>query len=140
VSHSIDDGCLYFTVRFTDKTALHLQVSPELVVESLLLSDWSTATTRSSALTLGGASLGRQPYGALRNTFGAGSGGCSAVLGEAWVSDGVQVAIGRPLAFRVAIINHSEPNPISMRSNSLGSGVGSGTPPTSTPAKASPES
>jgi len=42
VSHSIDDGCLYFTVRFTDKTALHLQVSPELVVESLELSDWST--------------------------------------------------------------------------------------------------
>jgi len=42
ISHSIDDGCLYFTVRFMDNTALHLQVSPELVVGSLELSDWST--------------------------------------------------------------------------------------------------
>lgn len=42
VSHCIQDGCLYFTVRFMDNTALHLQVSPELVVGSLELSDWST--------------------------------------------------------------------------------------------------
>ena len=42
VSRSIEDGRLYFTVRFTDKTALHLQVKPELVVEGRELSDWST--------------------------------------------------------------------------------------------------
>jgi len=42
VSHSIEDGCLYFTVRFMDKTALHLQVSSAVVVEGLELSDWTT--------------------------------------------------------------------------------------------------
>jgi len=42
ISHSFEDGCLYFTVRFMDNTALHIQVRPELVVQSLELSDWST--------------------------------------------------------------------------------------------------
>jgi hypothetical protein len=42
VSHSIEDGSLYFTVRFTDKTALHLQVGPKLMLEGLELSDWTT--------------------------------------------------------------------------------------------------
>ena len=42
ISQSIEDGCLYFTVRFMDNTALHLQVSSAVVVEGLELSDWST--------------------------------------------------------------------------------------------------
>jgi len=42
ISHAIEDDCLYFTVRFQDKTALHLQVRPELVIEGIELSDWTT--------------------------------------------------------------------------------------------------
>jgi len=42
VNHAIEDGWLFFTVRFTDKTALHLIVTPELAVERLELSDWTT--------------------------------------------------------------------------------------------------
>jgi hypothetical protein len=42
ISHAIEDDSLYFTVRFKDKTALHLQVRPELVIEGIELSDWST--------------------------------------------------------------------------------------------------
>jgi hypothetical protein len=42
VSHAIEDGWLYFTVRFTDKTALHLIVSAKLVLERVELSDWTT--------------------------------------------------------------------------------------------------
>lgn len=42
ISHSIEDGWLYFTVRFTDKTALHIQASPKLVLEGLELSDWTS--------------------------------------------------------------------------------------------------
>lgn len=42
VSYSIEDEWLYFTIRFTDKTALHFQASPKLTVEELELSDWTT--------------------------------------------------------------------------------------------------
>jgi len=42
ITHSSEQGTLYFTVRFMDKTALHLQVRPELALESLKLSDWTT--------------------------------------------------------------------------------------------------
>jgi hypothetical protein len=42
VNHAIEDGWIYFTVRFMDKTALHLQVSPKLVLEGLELSDWTS--------------------------------------------------------------------------------------------------
>lgn len=42
VTHAIDDDCLYFTVRFQDQTALHLQVRPEIVIEGIELSDWTT--------------------------------------------------------------------------------------------------
>jgi hypothetical protein len=42
ISHSIEEGYLYFTVRFSDKTALHLRVKPDLAVDGLELSDWKT--------------------------------------------------------------------------------------------------
>jgi len=42
VSYSIEDGWIYFTIRFMDKTALHLQVSPKLALEGLELSDWTS--------------------------------------------------------------------------------------------------
>ena len=42
ISHSIEEGCLYFTVGFTDKTALHLKVQPDLAVDALELCDWRT--------------------------------------------------------------------------------------------------
>jgi hypothetical protein len=42
ITHAIDDDCLYFTVRFQDRTALHLQARPELVIEGIELSDWTT--------------------------------------------------------------------------------------------------
>jgi hypothetical protein len=42
VSHAIEDGWIYFTIRFMDKTALHLQVSPKVVLEGLELSDWTS--------------------------------------------------------------------------------------------------
>ena len=42
ISHAIEEGCMYFTVRFTDHTAFHLQVKPELAVDGIELSDWKT--------------------------------------------------------------------------------------------------
>jgi hypothetical protein len=46
ISHAVEDGCMYFTVRFTDKTAFHLQVTPELLIEGIELSDWSSGDDR----------------------------------------------------------------------------------------------
>jgi hypothetical protein len=46
ISHTIEDGCMYFTVRFKDKTAFHLQVTPELLIEGIELSDWSSGDDR----------------------------------------------------------------------------------------------
>jgi hypothetical protein len=41
-THAIEDDCLYFTVRFQYKTALYLQVRPELVIDGIELGDWTT--------------------------------------------------------------------------------------------------
>lgn len=42
ISHAVEDGTMYFTVRFTDSTAFHLQVRPDLLIEGIELSDWKT--------------------------------------------------------------------------------------------------
>ncbi len=40
ITHTIDDGTLYFTVRFTDKTSFCLRYVSDMVVVSADLSDW----------------------------------------------------------------------------------------------------
>jgi hypothetical protein len=40
ITHTVDDGTLYFTVRFTDKTSFCLRYACDLFVASADLSDW----------------------------------------------------------------------------------------------------
>jgi hypothetical protein len=40
IAHIIDDGTLYFTVRFTDKTSFCLRYVSEMTIVSADLSDW----------------------------------------------------------------------------------------------------
>jgi hypothetical protein len=40
ITHTIDDGTLYFTVRFTDKTSFCLRYACDMLVVSADLSDW----------------------------------------------------------------------------------------------------
>jgi hypothetical protein len=40
ITHTIDDGTLYFTVRFTDKTSFCLRYACDMFVASADLSDW----------------------------------------------------------------------------------------------------
>jgi hypothetical protein len=40
ITHTIDDGTLYFTVRFTDKTSFCLRYVSDIFVVSADLSDW----------------------------------------------------------------------------------------------------
>jgi hypothetical protein len=42
ISHSVEDGTLYFTVRFTDKTAFSVHYQCDLVAVGAELSDWKT--------------------------------------------------------------------------------------------------
>jgi hypothetical protein len=42
ITHTIDDGTLYFTVRFTDKTSFCLRYVSEMFVVSADLSDWQS--------------------------------------------------------------------------------------------------
>jgi hypothetical protein len=42
ISHTVEDGCMYFTVRFKDKTAIHFEIRPELLIDGIELSDWSS--------------------------------------------------------------------------------------------------
>jgi hypothetical protein len=42
ISHNIEDGTLYFTVRFTDKTAFALQYQCDLTPGGAELGDWKT--------------------------------------------------------------------------------------------------
>jgi hypothetical protein len=42
ISYSIEEGELYVSVRFIDKTAFHLQVKAEIWVNRVELSDWKT--------------------------------------------------------------------------------------------------
>ena len=42
VSHTFEDGSLYVSIRFTDKTDFSLQFSPKILTESIDLSDMST--------------------------------------------------------------------------------------------------
>jgi len=46
ISHAVEESSMYFTVRFTDKTAFHLQVTPELAADRIQLSDWKTGNDR----------------------------------------------------------------------------------------------
>ncbi len=40
ITHTIDDGTLYFTVRFTDKTSFCLRYGCDMFVVGADLSDW----------------------------------------------------------------------------------------------------
>lgn len=40
ITHTIDDGTLYFTVRFTDKTSFCLRYVSEMTIVSADFSDW----------------------------------------------------------------------------------------------------
>jgi hypothetical protein len=40
ITHTVDDGTLYFTVRFTDKTSFCLRYACDLFIASADLSDW----------------------------------------------------------------------------------------------------
>ncbi|MBS1867946.1 MAG: hypothetical protein JSS69_18705, partial [Acidobacteria bacterium] len=40
ITHTIDDGTLYFTVRFADKTSFCLRYACDMFVASADLSDW----------------------------------------------------------------------------------------------------
>ncbi len=42
ITHTVEDGTLYFTVRFTDKTAFTLQYQCGLVAVGAELGDWKT--------------------------------------------------------------------------------------------------
>jgi hypothetical protein len=42
ITHNVEDGTLYFTVRFTDKTAFTLQYQCELAAVGAELGDWKT--------------------------------------------------------------------------------------------------
>jgi hypothetical protein len=42
ITHSIDDGTVYFTVRFTDKTSFCLRYACDMFPVSADLSDWKT--------------------------------------------------------------------------------------------------
>jgi hypothetical protein len=42
ISHAVEDGTLYFTVRFTDKTAFTLQYQCEFIAVGAELGDWKT--------------------------------------------------------------------------------------------------
>ncbi len=42
ISHTVEDGTLYFTVRFTDKTAFTIQYECGLVAVGAELGDWKT--------------------------------------------------------------------------------------------------
>ncbi len=42
ISHNVEDGTLYFTVRFKDKTAFALQYQCGLVAVGAELGDWKT--------------------------------------------------------------------------------------------------
>lgn len=46
ISHAVEDGTMYFTVRFIDSTAFHLQVRSELVIDGIELSDWKTGNDK----------------------------------------------------------------------------------------------
>jgi hypothetical protein len=40
ITHTIDDGTLYFTVRFTDKTSFCLRYACDMFIVGADLSDW----------------------------------------------------------------------------------------------------
>lgn len=40
ITHTVDDGTLYFTVRFTDKTSFCVRYACEMSVVGAELSDW----------------------------------------------------------------------------------------------------
>ena len=40
ITHTVEDGTLYFTVRFTDKTAFSVQYQCEFVATGAELGDW----------------------------------------------------------------------------------------------------
>jgi hypothetical protein len=42
ISHSIDDGTLYFTVRFTDQTSFCLRYACDMFAVGAELSDWQS--------------------------------------------------------------------------------------------------
>ncbi len=46
VSHSIEEGCLYVSIRFKDKTEFSLQFSPQIVTDGIDLSDISTGNSK----------------------------------------------------------------------------------------------
>ena len=51
ITHTIDDGTLYFTVRFTDKTSFCLRYVSDIVIVSADLSDWTDENTTLFAST-----------------------------------------------------------------------------------------
>ena len=52
ITHSIDDGTVYFTVRFTDKTSFCLRYACDMFPLALISATGRRATTTSSASTL----------------------------------------------------------------------------------------
>jgi len=42
ITHTIDDGTLYFTVRFTDKTSFCLRYACDMFIVGADLSNWKT--------------------------------------------------------------------------------------------------
>jgi hypothetical protein len=42
ITHTIDDGTLYFTVRFQDKTSFCLRYACDMFIVGADLSDWTT--------------------------------------------------------------------------------------------------
>lgn len=42
ITHTIDDGTLYFTVRFQDKTSFCLRYACDMIVVGADLSDWKS--------------------------------------------------------------------------------------------------
>lgn len=42
VTYNFEEDELYITVRFMDKTALHIMVKPQLILNGVELSDWKT--------------------------------------------------------------------------------------------------
>ena len=41
-TYNYEEGELYITVRFMDKTAFHIQLRPDIVINGVELSDWKT--------------------------------------------------------------------------------------------------